>query len=46
MSCWMALLSIGGLAVLGLGVAAVLYLDGVAEDESRVTDDERWTSVI
>ena len=46
MSCWMALLSIGGLAVLGLGLAAVRYLDGLVEDELRVTDDERWTSVI
>ena len=45
MSWWMALLSIGGLAVLGLGAAA-LYLDGVVEDELRVADDERWTSVI
>ena len=44
MSCWMALLSIGGLALLSLGVA-VLYLDGLVEDELR-TDDERWTSVI
>ncbi len=46
MSYWMALLSIGGFTALGLGVAAALYLDGVVEDELRVTDDERWTSVI
>ncbi len=47
MSYWMAVLSIGGLALLGLGLAAVLYLDGVVEAELRVTEDERrWTSVI
>ncbi len=46
MSFWMAALSIGGLAVVGLGLAAVLYLDGVVEAELRTTEDERWTSVI
>ena len=45
MSCWMALLSIGGLALLGLGAAAIRCLDDLVEDELR-TDDERWTSVI
>ena len=47
MSCWMAVLSIGGLAALALGVAAILYLDGMVEAELRLTEDERrWTSVI
>ncbi len=47
MSYWMAALSIGTVAALGLGIAAILRLDAAVEAELRPTDDERrWTSVI
>ena len=47
MSYWMAALSIGAVAALGLGIAAILALDAAIEAELRLGDDERqWTSVI
>ncbi len=47
MSYWMAALSMGAVAALGLGIAAIFRLDAAVEAELRLTDAERqWTSVI